>query len=1231
MPDHNDDTDPQFGGFKQTFGPDDTFGSAGRGIFFDPYAVFDPGATVPDAQANLAQAIANAQSGIGDLSYLDFSPENLQAEALAATGFDALNNTGEGETFTPDSFEGVYDADAGGFKIDGVVYPYSGVSSPGPDGQPINVVDGGTYKLVTQENGSVSVEAVVGSGEGEEPKKDDLPEADGDYTLDDIIKVIGAINAGVYTAQEIAKIYDVPLKDVEEFVKNPPEPPTDPGAGAGTDPGAGTTPGGDGTGAITVDPYTGPVIGPLPPGGGNDTINGGGGNDTINGGGVNDDLNGETDSAENDDLDIDLNILPGLIGGTLLPKDDDPDPDPDPVAQPPLPVPVGGVPADPGFVTRDDVLVEFDTPDYDPYSILPAPTTEPFLADRRAGDIASSLDVLGFRPAQGLDQRPETMARVEDYAQRFGVGPQDFSQDSITPFETQFGINIPDASRNFPVRPENILETPRFDPTKPRDTEDDGDMRLFAGGGVAESSDGIGSLMKRREGAVTRMLLNKAGALPSFQNGGDVRRERRAAERAARMTGDRPVPRGVRFSEGLEAAPQYAFDYLSGTPLPEIASDVKSFGAGMVEEVLENPGRFLAETFVPGVAPYMGYKDYMELTTQAEQARAAGDTETADELNSLASFALASSFIPGGRTAVKPTVMGAVKTRGGVFGAKDAPAENRYSKSSLPDILYGYKESLKESGLSEPDAETVVKKARKFFTTEFGTEGDRLRQMMRDEEIMAQSDTDVSSTAAFGLGLQPFIQRARTADVLRGEQIAPVRAEFERLQNMRSRSGQFSGFDTIEDANKFIAARNELERLTRVDAPDVEPTDAMKAFESQYDRATGIGGIFLGDQARNASEVMERVQAEVARESQFPNQMPGGIDVIEDPLNPTYSSDEITGFDFVNDPTFARAMENQEVIYDLTGGYFDEGLAFLLPERFSAAVADLNLSSDELSKISFPELVKRSVEVGDASRKASQAASQANNALGSFFREYKKYTPIDEPRRQELLKRVPRAVKFEGLKEVLSGREKTWHRITDPNWTALEGQMMGHSVGGYARPGSTYNLGGRKAFKEGTARVYTLRDNRTGNPTVTVDVDFSDVDNPMINQVYGPNDDKVGMKDIEQLYGLFDELKIDPKEGFSFGEGREYRSSYQFYKDTDAAFTPEALSRGREEQLLFAEPEGPAEQRAGFDPEQVREIQRGQDPMFGPDEVRPLDTPDPQQERRRAGIRRLFGLEPDDD
>ena len=178
--------------------------------------------------------------------------------------------------------------------------------------------------------------------------------------------------------------------------------------------------------------------------------------------------------------------------------------------------PTGLIPGAADFVTRDDVLVEFDKPDYDPYSILPAPATEPYLAGRRPGDIAAAFDVLGFRPAQGLEQRPETMERLERYTQQFGVGPQDaptFGQAAITPFEDRFGINIPDVSRNFPVRPTEPISQPRYNPlTFGQEPEQPTEpLGLFARGGVAESSDGIGSLMERRAGAVNRMLLNKAG------------------------------------------------------------------------------------------------------------------------------------------------------------------------------------------------------------------------------------------------------------------------------------------------------------------------------------------------------------------------------------------------------------------------------------------------------------------------------------------------------------------------------------------------------------------------------------------------------------------------------------------------------------------------------------------------------------------------------------------------
>ena len=1163
MPNHNDDTDPQFGGFKQTFGPDETFGSAGRGIFFDPYAAFDPGATVPDAQANLAQAIANAQSGIGDLSYLDFSPENIQAQALASlegtgfdamnlaeqnanqTGFENLNGSGESETFTPASFEGVYDAAAGGFEIDGVFYRYNGVSSTGADGEPINVVDGGTYKLVTQQDGTVSVEAVAGSGAGEEPKKDDLPEVDGDYSFDDIMKVVGLINAGAYTVGEIADIYGVDPKEVQGIVDNPPDTVT---GGAGNDTltgGAGndTLTGGAGndtlTGAAGNDTLTGGAGNDTVTGAnGNDTLVGGGGNDTLVGGGGNDELNGETDSAENDGLDV--NLLPGLIGATLLPKDKDPDPDPDPVTTPPLPVPVGGVPADPGFVTSDDVLVEFDAPDYDPYSILPAPTTEPFLADRRAGDIASSLDVLGYRPAQGLDLSPETVARVEDYAQRFGVGPQDFSQDAIMPFETQFGINIPNVSTNFPVRPESILETPRFDPTKPRDTEavvdpndplafpfggetitEDfinryrpeefsraEDTRLFAGGGVAESSDGIGSLMKRREGAVTRMLLNKAGALPSFQNGGDVRRERRVAERAARMTGDRLVPRGVRFSEGLEAAPQYAFDYLSGTPLPEIASDVKSFGAGMVEEVLENPGRFLAETLVPGVAPYMGYKDYMELTTQAEQARAAGDTETADELNSLASFVLASSFIPGGRTAVKPTVMGAVSPKGRVFRPKETQAEvpnqELGREENLAEYYTNLRTELDRQNLSPEVVDNVVKKAEKFFTTEFGTADDRLRQNMISGNIQP-SMSKYASEYAPGTGL---VQSA--------------------------------------------------ENLQRVPESDYRFPEARKDFEREYDEGTNIRRTIYGQPKDDVLNVRPDQYA------QYKRMLEQGVDpdlitrqaaskALYAGREPSYPSFDQ---DFPGRAAFERALSEDEIVYDFNPRYFSiSGFDFLNTKNLPKKIAEI--PENKIKGMSFPDLVVAADKLTSTpeaqkrvAREVSAEAARRDRGVGGLLGPMERANMIPKE-----LKIGPRSGAERVIKTGMGENQDAWHRLKTPESLEIESALMNNSIRGYGRNEGYSRLGGgRTEFLRGDTQVFSLRDS-DGNSIITTDVKMNAPGGPKVidAQPYA-NVGDVPKQYLDDLFALYDELGVsgtEPSVEGYLGGVTNFDEMYAQYKGFD--------------------------------------------------------------------------------
>jgi hypothetical protein len=62
-----------------------------------------------------------------------------------------------------------------------------------------------------------------------------------------------------------------------------------------------------------------------------------------------------------------------------------------------------------------------------------------------------------------------------------------------------------------------------------------------------------------------------------------------------------------------------------------------------------------------------------------------------------------------------------------------------------------------------------------------------------------------------------------------------------------------------------------------------------------------------------------------------------------------------------------------------------------------------------------------------------------------------------------------------------------WYRITKPVYMLLEGLLMDHSVGRYYDQ-KDYNLGGPKAIKSGKARIFSLRNNQTGRPRLTVEM-----------------------------------------------------------------------------------------------------------------------------------------------
>ena len=97
---------------------------------------------------------------------------------------------------------------------------------------------------------------------------------------------------------------------------------------------------------------------------------------------------------------------------------------------------------------------------------------------------------------------------------------------------------------------------------------------------------------------------------------------------------------------------------------------------------------------------------------------------------------------------------------------------------------------------------------------------------------------------------------------------------------------------------------------------------------------------------------------------------------------------------------------------------------------------------------------------------------------------------------------VPKEVLSMFTRPVLGTDKGQWVKLTNPEATRLEGALMHHSVGGYARKGG-YNHGGREGFLSGEAQVFSLRDKKTELPFVTIEAKKTG-DDLEITQIKGP-------------------------------------------------------------------------------------------------------------------------------
>jgi hypothetical protein len=195
--------------------------------------------------------------------------------------------------------------------------------------------------------------------------------------------------------------------------------------------------------------------------------------------------------------------------------------------------------------------------------------------------------------------------------------------------------------------------------------------------------------------------------------------------------------------------------------------------------------------------------------------------------------------------------------------------------------------------------------------------------------------------------------------------------------------------------------------------------------------------------------------------------------------------------------------------------------AFMRPESLVDEL--VNIPPEKLEKMSYPEAVA-------AVNKNLRFRSDYESAL----------------RRVRDGKEVPKQVMLFGTEKAPTksqNKKLEWYRITDSQAAQMEGNAMGHSVGGYSRYG-TYNEGGKAAFDEGRALIYSLRDDK-GLPTTTVEVvkRTDDAGNTItgITDIRGKfNSRPLADKD---LFALFDEVKPDFIRSRSNGE----RNSVWYY------------------------------------------------------------------------------------
>jgi hypothetical protein len=456
--------------------------------------------------------------------------------------------------------------------------------------------------------------------------------------------------------------------------------------------------------------------------------------------------------------------------------------------------------------------------------------------------------------------------------------------------------------------------------------------------------------------------------------------------------------------------------------------------------------------------------------------------------------------VPGASYAVRPT--GSTMLSGPVGLDKNV--------SEIDSIVQsGMSNSRSVAGQNEGQEELLKnfwdKKARNYFTRQFGTPDDPIARGIADKTIKGSALEEMFPgymVDQIAVGKTRYKEGA-TPEGFVGPG-APVKDRFfpkypRAMEDLTKRYDEATGIKGNLITTNPAAADPKYSNLVSAEGQNL----ARSASDLEMDKMVLQGldprlinneigavtrsaidpAVVVSDGTASAKDLYKAFEESSAYNKLSPEQKTAYANDMLGKGRPVAGMDEAEVGKNLLSENIRSAIEKGEPIYDIN--YLRSPLSSLFdPRHINTYLA--SLPPRELANIRFEDAVRGSL-------KMRESAAQLENLIA----------------RIKARKPVPDKVFSEGVSKPLlqfdkdSGLEGfAWKRIEKREATVPEGAYVGHSVGGYELGGPGYSMEKRDGFNTGLYRVYTLRDNRN-RPVNTIEVKMEDANTPVVTQIKG--------------------------------------------------------------------------------------------------------------------------------